>query len=108
MADPHADSHLSTYNRIILVLSGLTFIEFAIAFSMKPGDGDGATAMIGFTLGLLLLVGLAGWKAVLVARFFMHIKYDPRFLAWIILSPVALAFPLILIPMYDAVHGPAF
>lgn len=105
MAD--ADSHLSTYNKIIITLSVLTIIEFAIAYAMSPGDAETA-AMIGFTLGVLILVGLACWKAVLVARYFMHIKYDPKVLAYIILSPVALMFPLVLVPLYDAVKGPAY
>ena len=104
------ESHLPTYNRIIIALSVMTAAEFVVAFQMVPaGGGEG---LFSFTVGLLLLVGMAGWKAVLVARFFMHLKFDPKFdpklLAWLITSPVVLATPLVLVCIYDAVQGPTF
>jgi caa(3)-type oxidase subunit IV len=51
-------------------------------------------------------VGLACWKAILVARFFMHIKYDPRILALIIVTPVVLAAPLVVLVGFDLLNGP--
>jgi caa(3)-type oxidase subunit IV len=94
----HGESHIPIYRRTILTLSGLTAVEFAIAYTMQHG--------LSFVLGVLLLVGLACWKAILVARFFMHIKYDPRILALIIVTPVVLAAPLVVLVGFDLLNGP--
>lgn len=94
----HGESHIPIYRRTILTLSGLTAVEFALAYWMQHG--------LPLALGVVLLVGLACWKAVLVARFFMHIKYDPRILALIAVTPVVLATPLVLLVGFDLLHGP--
>lgn len=105
-AEPHAESHLPTYNRVILVLAAMTLAEFGIAAMVVPGQPEASS--IPFALALILLVGLATWKAVLVARFFMHLKYDPKLLAFIVASPVVLGAPLVLIGIFDAANGPNF
>jgi len=40
---------------------------------------------------VLLLVGLAVWKAALVALYFMHLKFEPRRLWVLALAPLPLA-----------------
>jgi cytochrome c oxidase subunit IV len=104
---PAAENHISVYNKIIGLLTLLTAVEFGLAFGMKPHEGGGEP-MIGFVLGVVLLLALAAWKAVLVGKVFMHLKYDPRLLGWIAVSPVILGTPLVIIGLYDAIHGGAF
>jgi cytochrome c oxidase subunit 4 len=50
---------------------------------------------------LALLVALAMAKAVLVALYFMHLKFERRTLAFIALSPFVLCLFLILMLMPD-------
>jgi cytochrome c oxidase subunit IV len=101
-----ADDHMSTYNKIIVMLTVLTAVEFGVGYMVKPG-GD-TEPMLGFKLGLLVLCGMAAWKAVLVGKVFMHLKYDPRILGWMAVSPVILATPLVLFGLYDAMNGGSF
>jgi len=89
------ESHMGTYNRVILALGGMTALEFVVAYAMKELDL--------FTVGVLVLLTLAGWKAWLVARAFMHLKYDPRLLAVVALTPVVLATPLVALVVWDLV-----
>ena len=96
------NDHMPTYWRVIVTLTVLTAIEFGISFAMH-----GAAATL-FMLGVLALIGLAAWKAVLVARFFMHLRYDPKLLSLIAIVPVILAAPLVLLATYDGIHGPSF
>ena len=48
------------------------------------------------TTMLVVLVGLAVWKAVLVAMYFMHLKYEKRPLRILAVAPIPLAFILVL------------
>jgi caa(3)-type oxidase subunit IV len=98
MSEAHAESHLPIYRRVIVTLAVLTAIEFGISYAMH--------SFLPFVLGVLLLVGIAAWKAVLVARFFMHIKYDPKILAWIAVLPVFLGSPIVLLVGFDLIRGP--
>ncbi|MCE9636976.1 MAG: cytochrome C oxidase subunit IV family protein [Planctomycetes bacterium] len=100
MSEAHAESHLPTYRKVIITLTVLTAVEFGISFAMH--------SLIPFVLGLLLLVGLAFYKASLVGRFFMHIKYDPSIFAFLCVLPLILGSPIILLVGYDLVHGPNF
>ena len=107
MADAHADthggehapSHMKEYVRTIVTLSVLTIVEFAIAFAMKDHH-------VGMMLGILVLLALAFVKAVMVARFFMHLKYDPKLLALLAFTPVILAAPFVLVAGFDFARGP--
>ncbi len=94
------DAHLRSYKKIIVTLAVLTGVEFGLAYLMGHG--------LGFAAGVILLVGVAAWKAVLVARFFMHLRYDPRVLALIALTPVILATPLAALVAFDCVKGAGF
>lgn len=98
MSEGHSESHLPTYKRVISALAAMTAVEFGISFWMQAG--------FPFTFGVLLLIALAFWKATLVARFFMHVKYDPGILAFLAVLPVILAAPLVLLVGFDLTHGP--
>ena len=41
------------------------------------------------------LVALAIWKALLVALYFMHLKFEPKKLIWTILIPIPLAIIMV-------------
>ena len=104
-ATAHAEqpeNHVRIYGKTILVLSGLTALEFLLAWMVKPGSGE---PIMGFVLGVILLCALAVWKAVLVGRVFMHLKYDPRLLSICALTPVILGIPLVIIGLIDGRTG---
>ena len=94
------DHHLATYKKIIIGLSVLTAIEFGVSYMM-------AEKHVGLVAGILVLVCLAFVKAIMVARFFMHLKYDPRILGLIAVTPLVLATPLNIICCFDAIKGPS-
>lgn len=97
----HVESHLPTYRKVIVILAVLTAVEFAIAQVMPK---EGAV----FVAGVLVLLALAFVKAVYVARFFMHIKYDPNVLAFLACIPLILGPPLVLVAGFDLIRGPNF
>jgi caa(3)-type oxidase subunit IV len=94
------DHHMVDYKKIITILAVATGVEFGISAAM-------AGAHIGFVAGVLILVAIAFFKAVLVAKFFMHLRYDPKFLAILAVTPLVLATPLNIICIFDACKGPA-
>jgi len=94
------DHHLGDYKKIITVLAVATVIEFGISYMM-------AEHHLGLVAGILVLVAIAFFKAVLVAKFFMHLRYDPKILAILCSIPLILATPLNAICIFDACKGPA-
>jgi caa(3)-type oxidase subunit IV len=46
-------------------------------------------------------VFLALWKALLVALYFMHLKFEPKRLLYVVLAP----FPLAIILVVAVMHG---
>jgi cytochrome c oxidase subunit 4 len=72
-------SHRLTYVLVFLILGGITAVEIGLTFLGLPR----ATAR-----ALFLTLSLA--KAVMVALFYMHLKYDHRLYAYIFIVPVAL------------------
>jgi caa(3)-type oxidase subunit IV len=88
------------YRKIIIVLAVATAIEFGVSYVMAEHHGF-------LVWGILLLVAIAFFKAVLVAKFFMHLRYDPQILALICSTPLVLATPLNAVCIFDAVKGPA-
>ena len=93
------DHHLLDYKKIITILSVATVIEFVISYMMEAHH-------LGFVFGIVVLVLIAFFKAVLVAKFFMHIRYDPKPLAILCAAPLILATPLVIIGCFDAIKGP--
>lgn len=90
MADAAEHKH-PNYVLIWVYLAVLTVVEVVVAMlHFLP-----RTALI------LLLVGLAVWKAALVGAYFMHLKFEPRKLLWMVLSPLPLAAILILYVMKE-------
>ena len=67
------------YLAVILILTTLTIIEVAVVFAPLPKMSIG-----------ILLVGLALTKAIMVAMYFMHLKFEKRTLAVIAATPLLL------------------
>jgi cytochrome c oxidase subunit 4 len=79
-----AEKPTPPYMMVFLALGVLTAIELGVAFV-------GLSRM----LTVLVLIGLALWKAMLVALYYMHLRWEPRPLHLILLAVIPL--PLILV-----------
>lgn len=79
---PHRYPGVRTYLLVFAGLAILTLIEVAVSY---------------ITGGLKapLLILLAALKAFLVILYFMHLRYDSRWYAFIFFSPLVLVIPLI-------------
>lgn len=92
MLDPAADpaapverKPAPSYMLVFVGLAILTGIELGIAF-----------VGLSRTLTILVLIALALWKALLVALYYMHLRFEPRRLKLIVLAPLPLALILVL------------
>ncbi len=74
------------YVMVWLGLFLMTVIEVGVAF---------VTALPKQVL-IVILIGLAIWKAVLVALYYMHLKFEPRRLTLLAASPLPLAAILVI------------
>lgn len=81
----HAQKKQPPYMIVFGTLGVLTVIEIVVAFLGLP--------KIYIIFALLLL---AIWKALLVALYYMHLKFEPRKLWLIVASPLPLAAILVL------------
>ena len=76
--------HHPNYVGIFVMLAVLTGIELGVAF--LPWSK--------LTL-VLLLLGLAVWKALLVALYFMHLRFEPNRVRILAIAPLPLAVILV-------------
>ena len=86
MADSHTETKHPNYVLIWVYLALLTGVELFISLKQL------------FTRDLLIivLVALAVWKALLVALYFMHLKFEPKKLLVMVVMPLPLAAILVL------------
>lgn len=84
LAAPEARPH-PNYIGIWVILFVLTVVEVGVAFIGLPKA---------LTVAALLL--LAVWKALLVALYYMHLRYEPSRLRLLVLAPLPLAVILII------------
>lgn len=89
----HASHPEPNYLGVIMVLAVLTAVEIAVVFMPLP------KLIIG-----ILLVGLALTKAIIVAMFFMHLKFEKKTLALIAATPLLLCALLMFALLPD--HNP--
>ncbi len=81
-----AEKKQPPYYLIWLVLFVLTVLEVFVAFmSVLPRN-----------VLILVLVGLALWKALLVAMYYMHLRWERARLIILAAVPIPLAFILVL------------
>ena len=79
------------YMAVWAVLFVMTVVEVGVAM----------LSHIPRALLVLALVGLAIWKALLVAMYVMHLKFEPRRLLFVVLAPLPLAVILVVIVMQE-------
>lgn len=86
-----AEHKAPNYYLIWLILFVLTLAEVGVAFvSSMPKQ-----------VLILVLLAMAIWKAVLVAMYYMHLKFEPRTLWVMVLAPFPLAVILIVIVLSE-------
>ena len=78
------------YMNIFYWLAALTAIEIAVAIPEYST-----------VLKAILLIGLASGKAILVANYFMHLKFERKTLAAIVLTPFIICVFLVIMLMPD-------
>lgn len=83
---PHRYPGSRTYLLVFAGLAILTLLEVAVSY-------------INSDLKVPLLVLLSVLKALLVILFFMHLRYDSRWYAFIFFGPLVLVIPLIWISL---------
>lgn len=49
----------------------------------------------------LIVLGLSAVKALLVAAYYMHLKFDPKFLIWVAVIPIPLCLILAITLLLD-------
>lgn len=78
--DEDGGRHHPNYLAVWGGLAVLTLIEVGVAFVNLPRE-----------VIVLSLLGLAVWKALLVALYFMHLRFEPPRLVLIATAPLPLA-----------------
>lgn len=99
-----ADGKKPRYMLVWGSLALLTGIEVATAFIVR-------NALEGFEIGhetvtiliILILLGLAVWKALLVALYFMHLKWETKALKWLAAAPLLPATILVVVVLMEYV-----
>jgi cytochrome c oxidase subunit IV len=80
----HARHSHPNYIGIWVALAVLTALELGVAFL----DWSKTTL-------ILILLGLAVWKALLVALYYMHLRFEPNRLRILAIAPLPLAVILV-------------
>ena len=80
------------YYLIWLILFVLTAAEVGMA---------NVTAIPKKTL-VIILVTMALWKALLVAMYYMHLRFEPRKLWIVVIAPIPLAIILVVVVLAEA------
>lgn len=95
MTTSPATTHVRpNYMRIWLYLFLMTIAEVALAFELPVSQN----------IKLVLLLILAVWKAMLVALFFMHLKFERWRLRLIFIVPLPLAAILVITVIMEHVR----
>jgi len=93
--------------RYMLVWGGLavlTAIEVGTAFMVRSAlSGFGLSEQTMTMLIVLILIGLALWKALLVALYFMHLKWETRALKWLAAAPLLPATIMVVVVLMEYV-----
>lgn len=95
--------------RYMLVWGGLallTLIEVYTAVMVRGamrGLGLDVSDETVTMLIILILVGLAIWKAMLVALYFMHLKWETRALKWLAAAPLLPAAIMVVVVLMEYV-----
>jgi cytochrome c oxidase subunit 4 len=92
MTTPQTTTHVRpNYMLIWLYLFVMTILEVVLAFEIPVSQN----------MKLILLLILAVWKALLVAMFFMHLKFERWRLRLIFIIPLPLAAILVTVVIME-------
>ena len=90
----HAHKEHPKYMRIFVILIILTILEVVVALPfLKQALGQTAIA--------ILLIGMACSKALYVALYFMHLKFEKKTLMTIVLTPFIICVFLVFMLLPD-------
>jgi cytochrome c oxidase subunit IV len=89
-AAEHADHKAPNYVAVWAGLAVLTMVELAVVYLGLPRH-----------VMIVSLVVLAIWKALMVALYFMHLRFEPKRLLYVVLAPL----PLAVILVFAVIHG---
>ena len=89
MAEAPTHKH-PNYIAVWAMLAILTVVEVAIVYFRLTRE---------FLIVTLVLLAL--WKAMLVALYFMHLKFEPKRLLIIVLTPLPLALILVFLVLQE-------
>ena len=81
---PGEPATVGTYVRVALVLTGVTALEVGVIYVRQLAP-----------IIVPLLLAMSAAKFALVALFFMHLRYEPRGLAFLFVGPLILAAGLV-------------
>ena len=84
-----AEHKAPNYIAVWAALAVLTVVEVAVVYLHLPRR-----------LTVIALVFLALWKAMLVALYFMHLRFEPKRLLYVVLAPLPLAVILVVAVMH--------
>ncbi len=85
-----------SYVAIFWWLTALTAVELSVPFLLQNAEG------FALFVKASSLIGMAATKAVLVAMYFMHLRFESRTLAFIAGTPIVLCVFLMLMLLPDA------
>jgi caa(3)-type oxidase subunit IV len=94
--DSHAGPGVNAYLVIFGALVVFTAISFVVNYAVRGGS-------IQSTTGFTLILGVAICKAVLVAMFFMHLKFDWGRLYFMIIPVLVLGGMMVIVLLPDIV-----
>ena len=94
-AVPTERGHKRPYVYVFAALAGATLLELNVAILGLPHN-----------LQVITLVILATIKASLVAAYYMHLRYEPRWLALVPLGGLALVMVLVVALVGPILAGP--
>ena len=94
----HAHKEHPKYMRIFWILLVLTILEVVVALPLLK-------AALGQIVTAILLIGMACSKALYVALYFMHLKFEQRTLTIIALTPFIICVFLVLMLLPDLMAG---
>ena len=88
-AAEHAEHNAPNYVAVWAGLAILTMVELAVVYLGLPRR-----------VMVVSLIFLALWKAMLVALYFMHLRFEPKRLLYVVLAPLPLAVILVVAVMH--------
>ncbi|HXV87254.1 MAG TPA: cytochrome C oxidase subunit IV family protein [Gemmatimonadales bacterium] len=81
-----AKRHHPNYMSIFVMLTVLTAVELGVAF----------ISQLSRTMLLIILLVLAVWKALLVALYFMHLRFETNRVRILAIAPLPLAVIMVI------------